>query len=55
MNEPRDDYTECSKSDRDRRHMISHVWNLIKMTQMNLSTKQKQTHRFQNLSFGYHR
>ena len=30
------------------------MWNLIKMTQKNLTIEQKQTHRFQNQSYGYH-
>ena len=29
--------------------------NLIKMIQKNLFRKQKQTHRFQNQSYGYHK
>ena len=44
INGPRDYYTEWSKSDKDKYHMISlNMWNLIKMTQKNLFIKQKQT------------
>ena len=31
-----------------------YMWNLIKVTQKNLYREQKQTHRFQNQSSGYH-
>ena len=31
------------------------IWNLIKMLQENLFTKQKQTQRFQSQTYGYHR
>ena len=34
---------------------ITYMWNLIKMIQKTLFIKQKQTHRFQNQSYGYHR
>ena len=32
---------------------IAYVWNLIKLIQNNLFIKQKQTHRYQNQSYGY--
>ena len=35
---------EVSQKEKDKYHMISHIWNL-NMTQINLATKQKQTHR----------
>jgi len=31
------------------------MWNLIKIIQKNLFTKQKQTARFQNQAYGHHR
>ena len=31
------------------------MWNLIKITQKNLFTKQKQTQTFQNQTYGYQR
>ena len=39
-----------SKSDRERQisHDITYMWNLKKMIQMNLFTKQKQIHRHRN-------
>ena len=45
---PRDDHTKWSKPDRQRQisHDITYMWNLKKkMIQMNLLTKQKQTHK----------
>ena len=44
-----------TKSDRERKipHDISYMWNLVKMKQNNLFIEQKQTHRFQNQSYGY--
>ena len=52
MNGHRDYHT---KSDRERQipHDISYMWNLVKMKQNNLFIEQKQTHRFQNQSYGY--
>ena len=32
--------------------MISHIWNLKKMIQMNLYTKQKQTHKRRKQMYG---
>ena len=45
MDGPRDDHTEWSKSDRERQlpYDITYMWNL--KYDMNLSTKQKQTHK----------
>ena len=34
---------------------ITYVWNLKKMIQMNLFTKQKQTHRLRKQSYSYQR
>ena len=36
-------------------HDITYMWNLIKMIQMNLYTKQKQTHRYRKQTYGYQR
>ena len=49
MDGPRDYHTKRSESDRERQisYDITHMWNLIlKMIQMNLFTKQKQTYRY---------
>ena len=45
------------KSDGERQipYDITYMWNLIKMIQMNLFTKQKQTHRSQNQTYAYQR
>ena len=45
------------QSDRERQisYDSTYMWSLIKMIQKNLFIKQKQTHRFQNQSYGYHR
>ena len=45
MDGPRDYYTKWSKSDKERQisYDITYIWNLIKMIQINLFTKQKQT------------
>ena len=47
MDGPRGYHTECSKPDRERQisYDITYMWNLKKMIQMNLFTKQKQTYR----------
>ena len=34
---------------------ITYMWNLKKLIQMNLFTKQKQTHRLQKQTYGYQR
>ena len=49
MDGPRDFHTKRSKSDRERQvsYDITYMWNLIKMIQMSLFTKQKQTNRSQ--------
>ena len=54
-NGPRDYHTKWSKSDKDK-YDITYMQNLIfKMKQMNLFTKQKQTHRSWNQTYGYQR
>ena len=34
-------------------YSVTYMWDLIQMTQKNLVIKQKQTHKFQNQSYGY--
>ena len=53
MDEPRDYHTKCSVSDRERQipRDIIYTWN-INMTQMHLSTKQKETHRHRDQACG---
>ena len=46
---------EVSETEKDKYHMISHIWNLIKMIQNNLFIKQKQTLIFKNQIYGYQR
>ena len=53
---PGDYHTKWSKSDRERQisHDISYMQNLKnRMIQMNLFTKQKQTHRLREWTYGY--
>ena len=52
---PRDYHTKWSKSEKDKHHDITYMWNLIKMMQMNLFTKQKQNQRFCNQTYGCQR
>ena len=45
MDEPKDHHAKQSKSDRERQiYDIPYMWNLRSMIQMNLFTKQNQTH-----------
>ena len=55
MDELGDYHTKWSKSDRERQisYDIAYMWNLKKMIQMNLFTKQKQTHRLREGTYGY--
>ena len=54
MDRPRDCHTEWSKSDRERQiSFITYTCNLKIMIQMNLFTKQKQTHRLREWTYGY--
>ena len=55
MDGPGDCHTEWSKSDRERQvsYDIAYMWNLKKMIQMNIFTKQKQTHRLREWTYGY--
>ena len=54
MEGPRDYHTKWSKSDSKRQisYDITYMWNL-KMIQMNLFTKQKQTHSLRKQAYGY--
>ena len=51
---PRNHHTKWSKSDRDKHH-ISLIMESKKIIQLNLFTKQKQTHRVQEQNYGYQR
>ena len=55
MNRPRDCHTKWSKSDREGQisYDITYMWNLKKMVQMKLLTKQKQSHRCRKQPYGY--
>ena len=52
---PRDYHTKWSKSDRERQisYDIAYMQYLKKMIQMHLFTKQKQTHRLREWTYGY--
>ena len=54
MDGPRDYHTKRSKSEKDKYHMISLICGIYyySMTQMNLSMKQKQTHRHRGQTCG---
>ena len=56
MDGPRDYHTKWSKSDRERKisYDITYVES-EKIIQMNLFTKQKQTHRLRKQTYGYQR
>ena len=54
MDRPRDYHTKWSKSDKDK-YMISLICGIQKVIQMNLFTKQKQTHRYRKQTYGYQR
>jgi len=54
MDGPRDYHSEVRQTEKEKDH-ITYMWNLIKMVEKNLFIKQKETHRFQNQSSGYHR
>ena len=55
MDGPRNYHTKGGKSDKGKYHMISLHMEFLKMTQMYLFTKQKQTHRLQKQTYGYQR
>ena len=47
--------SEVSQTKKDKYHDITYMQNLKKMIQMNLFTKQKQTHRLREQTSGYWR
>ena len=56
MDGPRDYHTKWSKSDRERHIIWYHLYvESKKMIQMNLFTKQKQTHRPRKQTYGCQR
>ena len=55
MDGPGDYHTEWSKSDRERQIWYRFHMESKKMMQMNLFTKQKQTHRHRKQTYGYQR
>ena len=57
MNGPRDYHTKRSKSEREIQitYDITYMWNIKKMIQRNLFTKQKQAHRHRKQTYSYQR
>ena len=53
MDGSKDHYTKWSQKEKDKHHMISLVCDIWNVIQMNLCTKQKQTHRFKKQMHGY--
>ena len=55
MDGPGDYHTKWSKSDRERQtsYNIAYMWNLKKMIQTKLFTKQKQSHKLRKQTYGY--
>ena len=47
--------SEANQEDKDKYHIMSHMWNILKIIQMNLSTKQKQANRYRKQTQGYQR
>ena len=47
--------SEVSQTEEDKYHMISLICGTLKIIQMNLYAKQKQTHRYRKLTCGYQR
>ena len=45
--------SELSQTEKDKYHMISLICGIYKMIQMNLFTKQKQTHKLQKQTYGF--
>ena len=46
---------EVCQTEKDKYHMVSHMWSSAKIIQKNLFIKEKKPHRFQNQSYSYHR
>ena len=55
MDGPRDHHTKWSKSERERQisYDITYMWNLKKVIQVNVFTKQKWIHRHRKQTHGY--
>ena len=53
MDGPGDYYTKWSNSEKEISYDIPYMQNLKKKIQRNLFTKQKQTHRFRERTYGY--
>ena len=54
MDGPRNYHTNRSKSEKDKYHEITNIWNqILNMIQKNLFTKQKQSQRFRNQTCGH--
>ena len=47
--------SEVSQTEKDKYYMISLICRILKIIQMNLYTKQKQTHRHRKQTYGYQR
>ena len=47
--------SEVGQKEKDKYHMISLICGILNMTQMNLSTKQKQTPIHREQTYGYQR
>ena len=54
MNGPRGFHTKWNKPDKDKYHMILYKCGILKI-QMNLFTKQKETHRHRKQTYDYQR
>ena len=53
MDGPRNCKTKCTQTEKGKYHDIVYLRNLKRMIQMNLYTKQKQTHRHRKQTYGY--
>ena len=47
--------SEVSQTKKDKYYMISLICGILKKGQMNLFTRQRQTHRHRKQTYGYHR
>ena len=47
--------SEVSQTEKDKYYIILLLCGILKMIQMNLSTKEKQTHRLRKQIYGYQR
>ena len=46
---PRDYHTKQSQKKKDKYHMVSHIYGIWNIIQINMSMKQKQIHRYEDL------